>query len=397
MARTGWWNGHAGRPVPVGREGDPAVAERQVGGAGGLEEVEAAGLVDRGDVGARGAQRPGPEPDPQLVVGHLHPGRRRHDAEDERGQSGRRDRTRRGTAACRQVIRDHQQVRASRGRRVPDDAEARPRRPAAGCAAGCRAGWACAPADALARIGDEVVGTQPRPDQPVPSRRPGCVALALVRAAHDVARQPARRDDRARGRPRRGGAAQRPPAGGDPAALRHLGADALAGAEPRGRAWSPPRSRATSGPALLGLGAAYLLRERHALAVLWLAVLLLAPAAAPDPQLLRAVRRAGRRRRGARGVLVGRASGCSPRSRTPAPGSCCWPRRGRSWSCSGSAGGGGRATSDADLLARLTRLPGLVWVGVFLAATRGDARRRRPTGSSAERSSGSEIDDGGGR
>jgi hypothetical protein len=31
--------------------------------------------------------------------------------------------------------------------------------------------------------------------------------------------------------------------------------------------------------------------------------------------------------------------------------------------------GRGPRTSDADVLARLTRVPGLVWVGVFLAVT----------------------------
>lgn len=124
------------------------------------------------------------------------------------------------------------------------------------------------------------------------------------------------------------------------------------------------------GPAAIGLGAAYLLRERHALAVLWLAVLLLA-------LLLLQIRNFyGLYAVGVAGAAVFAVtwwgSGTvqtavayvgtwflllgSPR---PVLELQAHRRRGRA------------RTSDADVLARLTGLPGLVWVGVFLAATVG--------------------------
>jgi len=124
------------------------------------------------------------------------------------------------------------------------------------------------------------------------------------------------------------------------------------------------------GPALLGLGAAYLLGERHALAVLWLAVLLLGP-------LLLQIRNF----HGLYAVLVAGAaviavswwgSGvvqslaaytgtwflllAAPR---PVLELQAQRRRGRA------------RTSDADQLARLTGVPGLVWVGLFLVVTVG--------------------------
>lgn len=124
------------------------------------------------------------------------------------------------------------------------------------------------------------------------------------------------------------------------------------------------------GPALLGLGAAYLLGERHALAVLWLAVLLLG-------LLLLQVRNF----HGLYAVLVAAAavfavswwgSGlvqslaaytgtwflllAAPR---PVLELQAQRRRGRARS------------SDADQLARLTGVPGLVWVGLFLVVTVG--------------------------
>lgn len=124
------------------------------------------------------------------------------------------------------------------------------------------------------------------------------------------------------------------------------------------------------GPALLGLGAAYLLGERHALAVLWLAVLLLG-------LLLLQIRNF----HGLYAVLVAGAavfavswwgSGvvqslaaytgtwflllAAPR---PVLELQAQRRRGRA------------RTSDADQLARLTGIPGLVWVGLFLAVTVG--------------------------
>lgn len=124
------------------------------------------------------------------------------------------------------------------------------------------------------------------------------------------------------------------------------------------------------GPAAIGLGAAYLLRERHALAALWLAVLLLA-------LLLLQIRNfyglyavgvavaavfavswwgSGALQTtvayvGAWFLLLG-----SPR---PVLELQSLRRRGRA------------RTSDADVLARLTGLPGLLWVGFFLMLTLG--------------------------
>ncbi|MBB3045066.1 M50 family metallopeptidase [Nocardioides soli] len=124
------------------------------------------------------------------------------------------------------------------------------------------------------------------------------------------------------------------------------------------------------GPALLGLGAAYLLHHDHALAVLWLGVALLA-------LLLLQIRN-----------FFGLWSVCiagvalfavtwwgSGTLQSVAAYLGTWflllaaPRpvlelqalRHRGWA----------RTSDADQLARLTRVPGLVWVGAFLAVTTG--------------------------
>ncbi|HEY0952567.1 M50 family metallopeptidase [Nocardioides sp.] len=124
------------------------------------------------------------------------------------------------------------------------------------------------------------------------------------------------------------------------------------------------------GPAGLGLGAAYLLRERHALAVLWLSVLLLA-------LLLLQIRNFyGLYAVGAAGLAVFAVSWWgSAAVQVAAAYVGTWflllaaprpvlelqaqRRRGR------------ERTSDADVLARLTGLPGLFWVAVFLAATLG--------------------------
>ena len=124
------------------------------------------------------------------------------------------------------------------------------------------------------------------------------------------------------------------------------------------------------GPALLGLGAAYLLHRQHALAVLWLTLALLA-------LLLLQIRNFfGLWSVGVAGLAVFAVtwwgSGAvqswaayvgtwflliaSPR---PVVELQVLRRRGRA-----------RAT-DADTLARLTHLPGLVWVGVLLAVTLG--------------------------
>ena len=124
------------------------------------------------------------------------------------------------------------------------------------------------------------------------------------------------------------------------------------------------------GPALLGLGAALLLRERHALAVLWLAVVLLG-------LLLLQIRNFY----GSYVVLVaGLAVAAvswwgSDAVQSLAAYTGVWflllaaPRP--VLELQGSRRHGRARDSDADLLARLTHLPGLVWVGVFLAVTVG--------------------------
>jgi hypothetical protein len=124
------------------------------------------------------------------------------------------------------------------------------------------------------------------------------------------------------------------------------------------------------GPALLGLGAAYLLHEQHALAVLWLAVLLLG-------LLLLQIRNFY----GLYAVLVsglgvfavswwgsGAMQSLTAYTGTwflllAAPRPVLELQRARR---------GGRARdSDADTLARITRVPGIVWVLVFLGVTMG--------------------------
>jgi hypothetical protein len=124
------------------------------------------------------------------------------------------------------------------------------------------------------------------------------------------------------------------------------------------------------GPGLLGLGAALLLRERHALAVLWLAVLLLG-------LLLLQIRNFY----GLYAVLVAGAAvlavswWAAEQVQSLVAYSGAWflllaaPRP--VLELQGQRRRGRARTSDADALARLTRLPGLVWVGVFLAVTGG--------------------------
>ncbi len=124
------------------------------------------------------------------------------------------------------------------------------------------------------------------------------------------------------------------------------------------------------GPALLGLGAALLLGRGHALAVLWIGVLLLA-------LLLLQIRNVW-------GVVTVVGSGAAVFAVTwwasepvqslgayaatwflllAAPRPVLELQRSR---------GRGRAkNSDADVLARLTPLPGLFWVGAFLLVTLG--------------------------
>ena len=124
------------------------------------------------------------------------------------------------------------------------------------------------------------------------------------------------------------------------------------------------------GPALLGLGAAFLLRERHALAVLWLAVLLLG-------LLLLQIRNFW----GLYVVLVAGAAVAavswwgSAVVQSVAAYTGTWflllaaPRA--VLELQAVRRGGPARDSDADLLARLTRLPGTAWVGAFLAVTVG--------------------------
>lgn len=124
------------------------------------------------------------------------------------------------------------------------------------------------------------------------------------------------------------------------------------------------------GPAAIGAGAAYLLRERHALAVLWLAVLLLA-------LLLLQIRNFyGLYAVGVAGAAVFAVTWWGSGTLQSAVAYVgTWflllgsPRPVLELQAHRRAG---RArTSDADVLARLTRVPGLVWVGVFLVATGG--------------------------
>ena len=123
------------------------------------------------------------------------------------------------------------------------------------------------------------------------------------------------------------------------------------------------------GPGLLGLGAAYLLRERHALAVLWLAVLLLGLLLLQIRNFygLYAVAVAG-------AAVLAVSWWGSERVQSLAAWTGTWflllaaPRpvielQRERWR--------GRArSSDADVLARLTRVPGVAWVLVFLGRDR---------------------------
>lgn len=126
------------------------------------------------------------------------------------------------------------------------------------------------------------------------------------------------------------------------------------------------------GPGLIGLGAAALLRQGYAVGLLWLLVLLLA-------LLLLQIRNwfglwsvlvSG-------AVLVGVSWWATPPVQSAVAYAVTWflllgsvrpvlelqAERSR----------GRAAASDADILARLTRVPGLLWVGVFLVVTVGAA------------------------
>jgi hypothetical protein len=119
------------------------------------------------------------------------------------------------------------------------------------------------------------------------------------------------------------------------------------------------------GPGLMGLGAAYLLQAGHAVGVLWLALVLLA-------LLLLQIRNFY----GLWAVLVVGVAvfafswWASPPVQVVVAHVGTWfvllaaPRA--VLELHAHRRGGRARTSDADVLARLTKVPGLVWVGVFL-------------------------------
>ncbi|GAA1772784.1 M50 family metallopeptidase [Nocardioides hankookensis] len=140
--------------------------------------------------------------------------------------------------------------------------------------------------------------------------------------------------------------------------------------KPRGPGMVATAFAGYAGPALLGLGAAYLLGRQHALAVLWLAVLLLA-------LLLLQIRNFF-------GLYVVALAGA-------AVVAVSWWGSGEVQSAAAYVGTwfllfaaprpvvevqllrrrGQARTSDPDMLARLTGVPGVLWVVVLLALTVG--------------------------
>lgn len=124
------------------------------------------------------------------------------------------------------------------------------------------------------------------------------------------------------------------------------------------------------GPALLGLGAALLLAAGHALAVLWIGVVLLAV------MLLQMRNAWGLLTVLAAGAAVFAVSWWAPeRAQSLVAYSAAWflliaaPRP--VLELQGRRRRGGSRGSDADALARITPFPGIFWVGVFLAITVG--------------------------
>ncbi|GAB3789009.1 M50 family metallopeptidase [Nocardioides ungokensis] len=222
------------------------------------------------------------------------------------------------------------------------------------------------PVDVLARIGAEVTGTQPAPDVSVVV---ATGALALVLVALPTGWRVTRHVVTIAHEGSHGVAAL---VSGRRLAGIRLHSDTSGLTLSRGRSRGPGMVATALagyiGPGLLGLGAAYLLRERHALAVLWLAVLLLALLLVQIRNFygLYAVLVFGL------GVLAVSWWGSEP-VQSAAAYAGTWflllaapravlelqhqRRRGRA------------RDSDADLLARLTPLPGLAWVGVFLVTT----------------------------
>ena len=139
-----------------------------------------------------------------LLPGRRHRGHRRRGAAPRLRRGGRRGPGRRG--------------RPARGRdREPPRAPSTP-----------PASWADPSARSWGGSGADVVGTQPPPSVGAVWLT-GLVALALVLAARDLAHLPARRHHRARGRARGRRAAERSAALRHPAALGHLGPDRLPG------------------------------------------------------------------------------------------------------------------------------------------------------------------------
>jgi hypothetical protein len=220
--------------------------------------------------------------------------------------------------------------------------------------------------DVLSSIWDDVVGTQAAPDQ----RRvlaAALVALALVLVP--VAWRTSRHVVTIAHEGAHGVAAL---LGGRRLSGIRLHSDTSGITVSRGRPTGPGMVATAFagyvGPALLGLGAAFLLSRQHALAVLWLVVLLLA-------LLLLQIRNFY----GLYAVLVAGV----------AVFAVSWWGSGAVQSFVAYAGTwflllaaprpvvelqqarrSGRARdSDADTLARLTRVPGIVWVLVFVAAT----------------------------
>jgi hypothetical protein len=124
------------------------------------------------------------------------------------------------------------------------------------------------------------------------------------------------------------------------------------------------------GPGLIGLLAAYLLHRSHAVGLLWLALVLLALLLLQirnfyglNLVVAAAVAVFTVSWWGSAAVQSGFAYAGTWFLLLAAPRPVVELQRSRR--------GGRRRTSDADTLARLTRLPGLFWVGVFLVVTVG--------------------------
>lgn len=146
----------------------------------------------------------------------------------------------------------------------------------------------------------------------------------------------------------------------------------LSRGRPRGPGMVATAAAGYPGPALLGLAGAYLLSGGHALAVLWLAVGLLAV-------LLLWVRNAyGLLAVGVALAVVGVVSWwADPRWQSAAAHLGTWFLLLGAARAAVELGRDRRyergRTSDADVLARLTRVPALVWVATFVLVTAGAA------------------------